>query len=420
MSNLQIAQDIYWGDVLKAVIIDPANGKYEVVKNMEDESGAEQALLAARDIDEYITMMIEANLIHPGDSSAYLAALREVSERDHRGSGRMSYTIRYRINGSFEWTVIETIADHDEDRNVRRYLSVLRRKMLSFSDQGGILDLISVFHKVLKVDLARDTYQTVRMPVDEIETMPKGNRLSDWFISFAKANNIHPNDVDIFKNFTDITRLRRSFAESLTPLRCRYRRRIGDDWHWVMMELIPTFGFSAKSPTLMLYIKDIDDDTHGADSQALPDKAAFNTDMRKQYSHRGPAKTDGVGVVYAKLMLVDYITSARGKTAARRLVEDFGKKLMSEFRYGTVYKTDDIDFAVILPFVTLSAFNRAVGGFDRSIKRTAPPLAAIGSSWTSYADISEQLTVKAIAELNKDIDEFGVMYPQLMTSRHRY
>lgn len=119
--------------------------------------------------------------------------------------------------------------------------------------------LCALYTKILRVNLTEDTYQIVNMDIDE-KTEEKGfsNKISSWLHGFGKSGQVHPDDLDSYLEQTDIFYMRDYFREDKTSLNIHYRRKIGDVYKNVMMEIIPANDYSDSNQNVFLYVKSID------------------------------------------------------------------------------------------------------------------------------------------------------------------
>ena len=69
---------------------------------------------------------------------------------------------------------------------------------------------------------------------------------------------VHPEDLEEYLAKTDLNYIRNYFMEEKTSLHIFYRRKIGDNYRQVMMEIIPAGDYSRNNQTFFLYVKNID------------------------------------------------------------------------------------------------------------------------------------------------------------------
>lgn len=130
-------------------------------------------------------------------------------------------------------------------------------------DRRGQLDahkaLGELYTKILKINVTKDTSSILRMDASE-QTPEKGysEKISQWFISFAKTGQVHPEDQEEFLSHTDLNFLRSYFDGDRKALHIFYRRKNGDAFEQHMMEIIPANDYEENNKTLFLYVKNID------------------------------------------------------------------------------------------------------------------------------------------------------------------
>lgn len=119
--------------------------------------------------------------------------------------------------------------------------------------------LCELYTKILKINISEDTYQVVNMDMSE-QTEEKGfaDTISEWLISFGMTGQVHPDDIEKYLEITDLRYMREYFANKKTSLQIFYRRKYGDIYKQVMMEIIPANDYSDDNQSLFLYVKDID------------------------------------------------------------------------------------------------------------------------------------------------------------------
>ncbi|MCR5546425.1 MAG: sensor domain-containing diguanylate cyclase [Lachnospiraceae bacterium] len=119
--------------------------------------------------------------------------------------------------------------------------------------------LCELYTKILKINITNDTYQIVNMDASEkIAKNGLPDKLSTWMLSFGTARQVHPDDLKEFLEKTDFKYISKFFAEGKTDLHIIYRRKYGDDYKRVMMEIIPASDYSDENQSFYLYVKDID------------------------------------------------------------------------------------------------------------------------------------------------------------------
>ena len=119
--------------------------------------------------------------------------------------------------------------------------------------------LCNLYTKILKINITDDTYTIVNMDVSEQST-EKGfaSTISAWLIGFGKSGQVHEEDLEGYLEKTDLEYLRKYFKGGKTSISIQYRRRYGDIFKQVAMDMIPADDYSSENQTLFLYVKNID------------------------------------------------------------------------------------------------------------------------------------------------------------------
>lgn len=157
----------------------------------------------------------------------------------------------------------ETILDIAKIADKRMY----KAKSMYYSKKGidrrgqaaANTALCNLYTKVLKINISDDTYTIVNMDVSE-QTAEKGfaNTISAWLTGFGKSGQVHEDDLSNYLEKTDLAYLSKYFNEGKTSISIQYRRKYGDIFKQVAMDMIPADDYSAENQTLFLYVKNID------------------------------------------------------------------------------------------------------------------------------------------------------------------
>ena len=130
-------------------------------------------------------------------------------------------------------------------------------------DRRGQIDahkaLCDLYTKILKINITNDTYSIVNMDISE-QTQERGfaDRISVWLRSFGESGQVHPDDLEEYFRSTDINYMREYFKGNKTSLNIFYRRKFGNEFKQVMMEIIPSDHYTDENQTLFLYVKNIE------------------------------------------------------------------------------------------------------------------------------------------------------------------
>lgn len=129
-------------------------------------------------------------------------------------------------------------------------------------DEKKALQLLSrIYCKILKVNLTLDEHEEIKaIPKEMHVESGYSDRTSLWLKGLVESEMIHPDDVEKYLLFSDINSLRSAFLEGKTYICCHYRRKIGNEFRWVSMELVTAPEYSHDQQIVYLYIKDIHDE----------------------------------------------------------------------------------------------------------------------------------------------------------------
>lgn len=119
--------------------------------------------------------------------------------------------------------------------------------------------LCNLYTKILKINLTDDTFSIINMDVSE-QTREKGyaDCISAWLKSFGETGYVHPDDLAEYLKHTSLDYLKEYFAGDKSSLIVFYRRKFGDVYKRVMMEMIPADDYSADHQSLFLYVNNIE------------------------------------------------------------------------------------------------------------------------------------------------------------------
>jgi len=120
--------------------------------------------------------------------------------------------------------------------------------------------LCALYTKILKININEDSFEVVDMDHEEmVSSKGYSTRLSEWFTNFANSGYVHPEDREMFLEETSLPTISQYFAQGKnTTLGIVYRRKYGDEFKKVLMEIIPAGDYTNENQNLFLYVKKID------------------------------------------------------------------------------------------------------------------------------------------------------------------
>lgn len=153
---------------------------------------------------------------------------------------------------------ISKIADQRMYKDKARYYS--DRGVDRRGQQVAFDAICQAFTKILKVNLKEDSFVAIRLDPSEKNALHGySESISTWFKDFGKSGRVHPEDLDHYLEKTDLNYLTKYFMDNTNhSLTIYYRRKIGDGFHKVIMEMIPVKDFSEENQIVFLYVKNIE------------------------------------------------------------------------------------------------------------------------------------------------------------------
>ncbi len=167
-----------------------------------------------------------------------------------------------------------TIGDKQEQRSVcynspfGRVVDISATRMMWGEDIPAFVIMLRphtelssyVYHRLIRADLTRDTYEIVRLGQEESWAGEREEPLSSWMERFIQNGQLHPDDVERFRAFTQIEYMREGLRAGKNVLTCTYRRWVSEEgFHWNLLEVVPDFDYTDDSQIVLLYAKDVHD-----------------------------------------------------------------------------------------------------------------------------------------------------------------
>lgn len=435
MNNIHIVMEAFWQDCLKILVVDPETGSYDIVRDVEAPDGTVPRPTQPN-IIKLAQMLAEQNVIHHEDLSRFCSLISEhLSARPLLPHSRSA--IRYCINGEFKKCVLDIYPSKGDGKDMLVFCVRLAAPH-GTAEHDAIQTITSKIHKILRINLADETYETVKMSEGEEEFMPAhSSKISDWFKSFADAGNVHPEDEDIYREFTDMGSIKNCLLGpgGKAGIHCRYRRRVGEDapYKWVRMELMRGVEFSPEHQLVMLVVTDIHD-SYAKDMSRLiklEHKDTFDelTGLKSVHAFKHDASaaertenSRGIGLLIADLNGLAYANNTFGRDAGDLMIKSFAGRMTNEFGAHNCYRMTGERLGLMLSNIDHEMFQRLIDGFITDIKREVPPPAAIGTAWGDYSTWGTGLmSVDALEKyaetmMNRDKEDIRLRYHRM---RHK-
>lgn len=248
---VDIFSKIFWVNII--------TGEFEVYKN----SGLldEDSLENIDNIYDYNKKLITEEIIYP----EYATACQRFTNPEYvcksifSGERRIVQSYRRRTFKGDKWVTVSIIAGEDCSPDNPMVLFAWRE---ADSDAITLLDTLptisSLYDKLIRINFSNNTYDPVLVDADEKGALVKGViNVSEWWKSYAQTGNIPEEDRGVLSVITEEGGLQKRFAKDTTPIIMRFRRRIGDEFRWIKLEIAPSVEYSENNQVMLLAIKDI-------------------------------------------------------------------------------------------------------------------------------------------------------------------
>lgn len=260
----EAALDLYTKALLlenfsKVVLANIITGEYTVCKrdNLLNEEGYNDL----SDIYAYVRKLVTDGLILPEYAEACLRYTDPEFVKRKAFSGARRIVQSYKRNTKFglKWITFAIIVPSECTPENPWALFTWREADTDTTTMVDALSTLSALYiKILKINLTTDSYDIVKTEECEREQL-KGriSGISQWWKSFEEAGNVHEDDIETYRSFTDVERLKTIFKENRSKLSCRYRRNSPFGYRWVQMDLVPSIEYTDDNQVLILYVKDV-------------------------------------------------------------------------------------------------------------------------------------------------------------------
>jgi hypothetical protein len=160
-------------------------------------------------------------------------------------------------DGRYVWVTFECIVPNVFSKNSPWVLytwKIADTEVAARQDTMNIID--KTFKTILKVDGFSGNCEIIQIDKDE-EALGYhiSKHYSTWNGNIIDNNLIHPDEVDAYKEFSDLRNITSKLAASDKPLKFQYRRRVGDIYHWVCMTVSKSLEYSDEHPVLMVMVQ---------------------------------------------------------------------------------------------------------------------------------------------------------------------
>lgn len=110
--------------------------------------------------------------------------------------------------------------------------------------------------KILYVNLETKEHEDVFLKDLDSEKTSYAKDIDKWLLDFADKSFVHDEDIEFYKQNTDIGFLRDYFRKYDEPFRLMYRRLQNQEYKWVEMVMMKSANYTDSEPVVVLYVMD--------------------------------------------------------------------------------------------------------------------------------------------------------------------
>lgn len=165
------------------------------------------------------------------------------------------------------WFSIKEMAKAADERMYEKKAMFYRKNGVDRRGQpAAYLAICKLYSKILRIDLTEDSYRVLNWEENTLtadtkkgksaSTLPADTKkLSELLQTLEEPERIHPDDRKNYLEKTDIRYLQRYFDEKRQRVSISYRRKAGDEYKVITMEIIPGDDYNPENRVGFLYVK---------------------------------------------------------------------------------------------------------------------------------------------------------------------
>jgi diguanylate cyclase (GGDEF)-like protein len=402
MDKAEIFTNILLQNFLVAALVNYKTDEYISVKSSLIERKNKRTL------SDYNNYILSSGLIHPDDTEKFREAMNPENIRKRLANDRhMNLNgIRFKKNDVYIWIEYELFAGNEYNAENPWFVFIVKKSDFVNSEVDNSMRILSaVFHKILKINLTNDSWKLIKMDDDKYgNDTSRESKISVWLKEFALKGFVHKDDLNDYLSFVNFDSLKNYFKVNKDCIRHRYRRKIGDNFRWVSMELVPDVEYTDENQVIMLYVKDINDDYISEVEQQKMLEYYCNkdviTDIYNRYCYYTKCNdfksgSCSVGIIFSDLNGLKYINDTYGHIAGDEYIKKYAVMLCEYFGKECCYRISGDEFVVIAEETDENDFIEKAGNFTNQIQNMPRPIAAVGYEWHSCPESITSLVKKA-------------------------
>lgn len=419
MADRDFVLDTFLDKTVKAAKVNLCTGEYVFVKIPD--TPEEQESMTADTIDGYFANLIERGQIYAGDivDCRYQMDLTFVRERIFGRKEKVAATLRCKEGEDYVWTMLEIIAPEDVSEEKPWVVYCWRKSNQDACImKDGLKQLMDMYEMVLKIDLTTDGYMELAKDGSSQEggepvkaksskkSKVKQAKISRLFRKYARSGDIHKEDVKQFLELAKLDMLRETFSDGKKSVRFRYRCKVGEIFHWFMMEFVRSVEYTEKNQMVMLYVKDIHEEyviktehqrklVYFANFDKLTSVWNHEYFYQKCQEYRQGGRRYPAAIMYTNMNGMRERNKTQGFEEGNRYIRSFAELLVGEFGKNSVYRLNGDGFVVLFEGDNERAVRLQVSNLRNILKQQEEPMAAVGYAWSGAPENLEDLLSEA-------------------------
>ncbi len=215
------------------------------------------------DIYEYMEKFASEKYVYPEFVEEYrkFADPKYVQERVFGGERFIVYSYRRKTARGGRWVMFSITAPDGCCADDPWVVFGLRDSDLASTALTDAMTALSaIYYKILKINLTDDSFEVIKA-VERDKPDESISGIVEWLTEFADAGNVHEEDMEVYRRFTDVENIKEHFRKRKTRLSNRYRRKHAEGgFRWAQMDLVPAMDYTDENVSLLLFVKDVHDE----------------------------------------------------------------------------------------------------------------------------------------------------------------
>ena len=400
----------------KIFVVNVNTGEFEVFKNdgLLDDIDMEDC----SDIFAFMQKLITGGYVYP----EHVTACRRFTNPEYvrkslfSGDKRIVQSYRRRTAKGDKWITFAIIANSCGPENPIAIYTWREADSDAITLLDSLPTISSMYDKLIRINLSNNADEPGIVDAAERERLVGGViNMYEWWAGYSKDGNIATDDMGAFGTLTKSGSLQKRFAEDPTPVNFRYRRKVGDEYRWVQLEIAPSVEYSEENQIMLLSLKDIHDeytaqlrsrqeliDSMNRDAlTGLFNRLKFNSDTEKLKESDSPIFT----CLYVDVNGLHELNNLLGHQKGDEMLRCVANTLREYFPNEQVYRIGGDEFVVTSTNLTKDEVRLAVGKVRSDLLQHNYEV-SIGVQSGACGENIEEIVAEAELEMRNDKEAY--------------